>query len=177
MDNLKYSVTFTLNVHRFGSMRKKNIEKPLPWLRTTCCVVLKADITAFCWIACSFKIEFELVTLATQLFRTSFDGVGRTQFFCYICALDVGRVEHLRFSTIFRVRETYTVTKMVNMVEWSNGQWFVMETSRGKKRMYLSHLIAKRANVNLCGREKIRIYVILIRTCNIDSSRRTYSIR
>ena len=133
MDNLKYSVTFTLNVHRFGSMRKKNIEKPLPWLRTTCCVVLKADITAFCWIACSFKMEFELVTLATQLFRTSFDGVGRTQFFCYICALDVGWVEHLRFSTIFRVRETYTVTKMVNMVEWSNGQWFVMETSRGKK--------------------------------------------
>ena len=35
MDNLKYSVTFTLNFHRFGSMRKQNIEKLLQWLRTT----------------------------------------------------------------------------------------------------------------------------------------------
>ena len=30
MDNLKYSVIFTLNVHKLGSMRKQNIEKPLP---------------------------------------------------------------------------------------------------------------------------------------------------
>ena len=30
MDNLKYSVIFTLIVHRFGSMSKQNIEKPLP---------------------------------------------------------------------------------------------------------------------------------------------------
>ena len=36
------------------------------------------------------------------------------QFFCQICALGVGQVEHLRFSTIFRVREAYSVTKMVN---------------------------------------------------------------
>ena len=30
MDNLKYSVTFTLNVHRFGPMKKQNIEELLP---------------------------------------------------------------------------------------------------------------------------------------------------
>ena len=30
MDNLKYSVTFTLNVYRYGSMKKQNIEGPLP---------------------------------------------------------------------------------------------------------------------------------------------------
>ena len=42
--------------------------------------------------------------------------------------------------------------------------------------MYLSHVIAKRADanfckgVNLCAMENIRIYVIFIRTCNIDSS-------
>ena len=35
MDNLKYSVTFTLNFHRFGSMRTQNIEKLLQWLRMT----------------------------------------------------------------------------------------------------------------------------------------------
>ena len=30
MDYVKYSVTFTLIVHGFGSMRKRNIEEPLP---------------------------------------------------------------------------------------------------------------------------------------------------
>ena len=30
VDNLKYSVTFTLNVYRFVSMRKQNIEETLP---------------------------------------------------------------------------------------------------------------------------------------------------
>ena len=35
MNNLKHSVTFTLNFHRFGSMRTQNIEKLLQWLRTT----------------------------------------------------------------------------------------------------------------------------------------------
>ena len=110
--NLKYNVIFTLNVHGFGSMRKQNIEKPLPWLRTTCGVSLIADITVFCRIACPFEMDFELVTLITQSFCTYLDGVCRTQFFCYICVLDVGWVEH--FSTIFRVHEAYSVTKMVN---------------------------------------------------------------
>ena len=48
MDNLKYSVTFTLNVHRFGPMKKQNIEELLPSLRTTCGVGLIADIAIFC---------------------------------------------------------------------------------------------------------------------------------
>ena len=30
MDDLKHSVTFMFRVHRFGSMRKQNFEKPLP---------------------------------------------------------------------------------------------------------------------------------------------------
>ena len=114
MDNLNYSVTFTLNVHRFGSIKKQNIEDPLPWLRTTCGVGLIADITVFCWIVCSFEMEFKFVTLVTQSFHTQLDGVCRTQFFCYIRALDIGRVEYLRFLTIFRVREAYSVTKTVN---------------------------------------------------------------
>ena len=114
VDNLKYSVTFTLNVYRFGSMRKQNIEETLPWLRTTCGVGLIVDITVFWQIACSFEIEFELVTLVTQSFRTYYDGVCQTQFFCYICAIDVGRVKNFQFSTIFWVREAYSVIKMVN---------------------------------------------------------------
>ena len=114
IDNLHYSVTFTLNVHRFGSMKKQNIEDPLPWLRTTWIVGLIADITVFYWIVCSFEMEFKFVTLVTQSFHTKLDGVCRTQFFCYIRALDIGRVEYLRFLTIFRVREAYSVTKTVN---------------------------------------------------------------
>ena len=94
VDNLKYSVTFTLNVYRFGSMRKQNMEEPLPWLRTTCGVGLIADITVFGQIVCSFEIHNRLVT---QSFHTYYDGVCRTQFFCYICALDVGRVKNLQF--------------------------------------------------------------------------------
>ena len=114
MDNLKYSVTFTLNVHRFGSMRKQNIEKPLLWLRWTYTVGVMADITVFCQIVCSFEMEFELVTLVTQSFRTYLDGVCRTQFFWYICALEVGRVENLQLLTIFRVSEAYSVTRIVH---------------------------------------------------------------
>ena len=91
MDNLKYSVTFTLNVHRFGLMRKQNIEKLLSWLWMTCGVGLIADITVFFRIVCSFEMAFEFVTLATQSFRKYLDGICRTQF-CYICAFDVGRV-------------------------------------------------------------------------------------
>ena len=30
MDDLKYSVTFTMNVHGFGLMRKQSIDEPLP---------------------------------------------------------------------------------------------------------------------------------------------------
>ena len=105
MDNLKYRVIFTLNVHRFGSMKKQNIEEPLPWLRTTCGVGLIADITIFCWIVCSFEMEFKFVTLVMQSFHAYLDGICWTQFFCYIRALDVGWVEHVGFLTIFRVRE------------------------------------------------------------------------
>ena len=134
MDNLKYSVTFMLNVHRFGLMKKQNIEKPLPWLRMTCSVGLIADITVFCRIVCFFEMEFEFVTLVMQSLHTYLDAVCWMHILCYICALDVGRVEHLWFSTIFRVPEAYSVTK-------------------------------------------IRIYVIFIRICNIDSYWRTYPIR
>ena len=86
LDNLKYSVTFTLDVNRFGSMRKQNIEESLAWLKTTCGVGLIAYITVFCRIVCSFEMEFELVILVTQSFRTYLNGVFRTQFFCYIYA-------------------------------------------------------------------------------------------
>ena len=114
MDNLKHSDTFMLNVHRFGSMTKQNSEKPCPWLRTTCAVGLIVDITVFFRIVCSFEMEFKLVTLVMQSFRTYLDGVRWTRFFCYICALDVSQVEHLWFSIIFRICEAYSVTKMVN---------------------------------------------------------------
>ena len=113
MNDLKYNFTFTLNVHKFGSMRKQNIEEPLPWLMTTCAVCLIADITVFCRIECSFEKEFELATLITPFSHTYLDGLCRMRFFCYICALDVGRVEHLQFSTIFRVCEAHSVTEMV----------------------------------------------------------------
>ena len=114
MDNLKHSDTFTLSVHRFGSIRKQNFEKPHPWLRMICGVGLIVDITVFCRIVCSFEMEFKLITLVTQSFRTYLDGVCWTQFFCYICALDVIQVENLRLSMIFRICETYSATKMVN---------------------------------------------------------------
>ena len=131
MDDLKYSVTFTLNVHTFGSMRKQNIEEPLPWLRSTCGVGLIADITVFCWIVCSFEMEFELVTIVTELFCTYLDGVFWTQFFCYICGRDVGRVEHLGFLMILGnvkhiVSPKWPISLFCN-------QWFVTETSSGKE--------------------------------------------
>ena len=115
MDDLKYSVTFgSMRKVTFGSIRKQNIEELLPWSRITCGIGLIADITVFCRIKCQFKMEFELVTLVTQSFRTYLLVVCWTQFFCYICAIDAGRVKHLQFSKIFRVREAYSVTKMVN---------------------------------------------------------------
>ena len=116
VSHLRVIFTITLTVHGFGLMRKQNIEKPLPWSRTTCGVGLIADITVFCQIVCSFEIKFELATFVTQSFHIRIDGACRTQFFCYICALDVDRAEvHLmRFLTIFRVRKAHTVTKMVN---------------------------------------------------------------
>ena len=123
MDDLKYRVAFTLNIHRSGFMKKQNIEELLPWLRRACSIGLIADITGFCQIACSFEMEFELVTIVTQLFRTYLDGVCRTQFFCYICALDVDRVEPLGFSTIFTVREAISIfCKRRLMTETSRGK-------------------------------------------------------
>ena len=115
MDDLKYSVTFgSMRKVTFGSIRKQNIEEPLPWSRITCGIGLIADITVFCRIKCQFKMEFEHVTLVTQSFHTYLLVVRRTQFFCYICAIDAGRVKHLQFSTIVRVCEAYSATKMVN---------------------------------------------------------------
>ena len=114
MGDVKYSVTFAVNVHGFGSMRKQNIEEPLPWLRITCDVGLIDDITFFCRIVRSFEMEFELVTLVTQSLCTYLYGVCWTQFFCCICARDVSWVEHLRVSTIFWVNQAYSVAKMVN---------------------------------------------------------------
>ena len=70
MDNLKYSVAFTLIVHRFGSMRKQNIGKPLPSMGMTGGVGLKADTTVFCRVVCSFEMEFEHATLVTPSLRT-----------------------------------------------------------------------------------------------------------
>ena len=40
-----------------------------------CRVGAIADIPVFCRIVCSFEMEFELVTLATQSFRTYLDEV------------------------------------------------------------------------------------------------------
>ena len=61
MDDLKYSVTFTMNVHGFGLMRKQSIDEPLPWLRTACSVCLIADITVFRWIVFSCNTRHAVV--------------------------------------------------------------------------------------------------------------------
>ena len=45
-----------------------------------------------------------------------------------------------------------------------------------QRRMYLSHVITKRADVDLCKKKKIRIEVI-IRTYDTNSSWRTYPVK
>ena len=98
MSELKYSVTFSLNVHGFGQMSKQNIEEPLSWLRTTFGVGLIADITVFYRIVCSFEMKFELVTLVTQL------AVPHIPWWCLSNAIFL-----LRLCTWCRSSRTFTI--------------------------------------------------------------------
>lgn len=151
MNDLK----LTLNVHRFCLMRKQNIEERLPWLRITCSVGLIGDITVFCWIVYSLEMEFKLATLVSA--------------------------HCLKVSVEYIFSGTFVHLMSVPGVCGTGSAWQIhLEV---KKKVFRPIYCQKRADVNLyedvnlCANEKIRIYIVFIRPCNIDSFWRTSHIR
>ena len=127
MDNLKYSVTFTLDVNRFGSMRKQNFEEPLPWLKMTCGVGLIANITVFCRIVCSFETEFELATLVT--FFTTIVGFRGFQY----CKALPGKQTVVLF---WEVNWSHTLNGFLNM---KNIKMLPYKVPKYQKNAFLGH--------------------------------------
>ena len=133
MDNLKYSVTFMLNIHKFGSIRKQNIEKISP--------MIEDDLPCRChsWHSgllpnCMFLRDGIRTCNTCHAIFPHIPWWG-LQFFCYICAGDVGRIEHLRYSTIFVGYIKHLVSPKWSISIFCNRR-FVTETSRGKEECF-----------------------------------------